>query len=297
VAPGLLVVRDNIIRWNSTYLSIHRALKLQPHLKLFVEANRADLRDDELTEQDWDILRATAQILYLFWNITKRLEGHAKNGERGAMWESIPAVEVLIEHLDKMKQIYTQETHPELATSINLAWSKLDNYYKKLDDSPAYAAALLLHPRYRLRYFDNKWKGQLRKYLAPMKKATRAVYDEFYAPQSTLEEEEEEEQVTQQPDEDEDCLGTYLDGDASQDVEDEFKHFISAEPTYLPQEKVYSWWSEQNHIPHVRQMAYDLLSIPAMSAETERVFSDINHTITPNRMCLGAEVVEAEKCL
>jgi hypothetical protein len=44
-------------------------------------------------------------------------------------------------------------------------------------------------------------------------------------------------------------------------------------------------------------MAYDLLSIPAMSAETERVFSDINHTITPNRMCLGAEVVEAEKCL
>jgi hypothetical protein len=44
-------------------------------------------------------------------------------------------------------------------------------------------------------------------------------------------------------------------------------------------------------------MAYDLLFIPAMSAETERVFSDINHTITPNRMCLGAEIIKAEKCL
>jgi hypothetical protein len=44
-------------------------------------------------------------------------------------------------------------------------------------------------------------------------------------------------------------------------------------------------------------MAYDLLSILAMSAETKRVFSDIKHTITPNQMCLGAEAVEVEECL
>jgi hypothetical protein len=107
------------------------------------------------------------------------------------MWEALPAIEVLIEHLDKMKQIYRQDTHPELALSINLAWSKLDDYYKKLNDSSAYAAALLLHSRYRLRHFENKWKGQLKKYLGVMKKATQALYDEEYAPTEEIEQQEE----------------------------------------------------------------------------------------------------------
>jgi hypothetical protein len=44
---------------------------------------------------------------------------------------------------------------------------------QKLDDSPAYAAALLLHPRYRLRHFENKWKGHLKKYLGSMKTPSR----------------------------------------------------------------------------------------------------------------------------
>jgi hAT family C-terminal dimerisation region len=44
-------------------------------------------------------------------------------------------------------------------------------------------------------------------------------------------------------------------------------------------------------------MAYDLLSISAKSAETERTFSDTKHLISPTRTCLGADIVEAEECL
>jgi hypothetical protein len=53
---------------------------------------------------------------------------------------------------------------------------------KRLDNSLAYAATLFLHPQYILRHFENKWKDRLNKYLASMKKATRAVYDEDYVP-------------------------------------------------------------------------------------------------------------------
>lgn len=77
----------------------------------------------------------------------------------------MPAIESLIGHLDKMKKIYTLQSHPELATSINLAWDKLDGYYKKLDDSPVYAATLMLHPQYRLQYIREKWKGPLKKHV------------------------------------------------------------------------------------------------------------------------------------
>jgi hypothetical protein len=211
------------------------------------------------------------------------------------MWEALPAIEVLIEHLDKMKQIFTQETHPELASSINLAWLKLDDYYQKLDDSPAYAAALLLYPRYRMRHFENKWKGQLKKYLGLMKKATRAIYDTEYAPQEVGEENEPE--SPQEEIEDDDCLRTYLDGETSDTIEDQFKYFITADPISLPHDQLYDWWSEQEKLPNLRQMAYDLLSIPAMSAETERTFSDTKLTIPPSRTCLGADIVEAQECL
>jgi hAT family C-terminal dimerisation region len=44
-------------------------------------------------------------------------------------------------------------------------------------------------------------------------------------------------------------------------------------------------------------MAYDFLSIPAMSAETERIFSDTKHKVSPSRTCLSADIVEAEECL
>lgn len=44
-------------------------------------------------------------------------------------------------------------------------------------------------------------------------------------------------------------------------------------------------------------MAIDILSIPPMSAESERVFSGARRTITWERHRLGAEVVEQSECL
>jgi hAT family C-terminal dimerisation region len=44
-------------------------------------------------------------------------------------------------------------------------------------------------------------------------------------------------------------------------------------------------------------MALDILSIPAMSAETERVFSYVKLTISPNRNRLGEDIIKATECL
>jgi hAT family protein len=44
-------------------------------------------------------------------------------------------------------------------------------------------------------------------------------------------------------------------------------------------------------------MAIDILSIPAMSAEPERVFSGARRTISWDRAQLGAESVEKLECL
>lgn len=44
-------------------------------------------------------------------------------------------------------------------------------------------------------------------------------------------------------------------------------------------------------------MAFDHISISAMSAETERVFCDTNFFISDLRSRLGSEIIEALECI
>lgn len=58
-----------------------------------------------------------------------------------------------------------------------------------------------------------------------------------------------------------------------------------------------SWWLQhQTDYPTLSKMALDILAIPAMSAEVERVFSSASLTITDRRNRLGEEVIEAIEC-
>jgi hypothetical protein len=49
--------------------------------------------------------------------------------------------------------------------------------------------------------------------------------------------------------------------------------------------------------PNLQKMALDILSIPAMSAEPERLFSGAKITITDRRNRLGVDTIEYLECL
>ena len=53
----------------------------------------------------------------------------------------------------------------------------------------------------------------------------------------------------------------------------------------------------QSPFPGLRQWAFDTLSVPVMSAEVERVFSQARRLITQDRNRLGEDMVEALLCL
>ncbi|KAI0568043.1 hypothetical protein Alg215_12395, partial [Pyrenophora tritici-repentis] len=57
---------------------------------------------------------------------------------------------------------YDEPGAPEDHIAINLraAWAKANEYYIKLDDSPAYYAATSLHLAYK-HYCDNAWRDKL----------------------------------------------------------------------------------------------------------------------------------------
>src|SRR5277367_1571197 len=174
----LIVLSDNSTRWNSTYYMIKRALKLRDQINAFSIKHRKELEKDILTDEDWDQLEAIHNILRPFKRVTKRLEGRAEKGECGSLWEGLPALETLLSHVELMKVEYT--SHRQLVASLNEAWLKLRQYYERMDESPAYAAALMLHPRHKLHYFTKRWKTHLAEYIQPTKDALRKQYEEEY---------------------------------------------------------------------------------------------------------------------
>jgi hypothetical protein len=86
---------------------------------------------------------------------------------------------------------------------------------------------------------------------------------------------------------------------------DEYDHYCqvyNGEPDRLnntaPVEvDILQWWKDHESVyPNLSRMAYDSLSIPAMSAECERVFSSTKRLIDDDRGRLNAETIEACQC-
>ena len=80
---------------------------------------------------------------------------------------------------------------------------------------------------------------------------------------------------------------------------DQFTQYTEAVAEPLPVSNdynIYHWW-ENAPFPQVQQLAFDTLSVPAMSAECERSFSSCKKLITAERNKLGDDIIEATECL
>ena len=74
--------------------------------------------------------------------------------------------------------------------------------------------------------------------------------------------------------------------------------YATASSSTFPCNQPLQWWGEQRQkSPLLSQLALDLLSIPLMSAECERVFSNAKTVITDQRACLKEDIIEASVIL
>jgi hypothetical protein len=62
----------------------------------------------------------------------------------------LPAMDYLLSLFEEAKTRYGND--PFMASRVNSAWSKLDKYYTKTNDSAAYVAALVLDPCMKWEY-------------------------------------------------------------------------------------------------------------------------------------------------
>jgi hypothetical protein len=311
------LINDGGVRWNSTYSMLKRALKLRDAIDLYykrykksTDIDEYNLLDDELTEEDWVMIRQFVDLLRPFKKMTKHLEGNANKagceGSKGAVWEVLESMDFLNSRLESLAIATAHEVNPTyFNVGIQTGWSKLQKYYMLTDESPIYRAAIVLHPGSKEFYFEDKWATK-KAWIKEMRIAVKSLYQK-YADAVPPTAKEASESST---------------GDEEEEEVDEFQRFRRISQKFKPRKKArvkdeydaynedfpdpkdrlinnpLAWWNANGwKYPILQKMAYDLFSIPGMSSECERVFSQAKKLITDERNQLGAATIEANQCL
>lgn len=325
---------DNRTRWNSTFYMLQRALALRKAIDLFclqyVESKELNI-SFKLDDLAWSRLQSLCDILQYFEYATKALEGSAREGHHGALWECLPTMELLLKQLEQLKLQYPHSndlraipvsntpTAPRrrnplppppsesladqfIAIAINNAWLKLDEYYTLTDRSIAYVAAVVLNPAHKWTYFEKHWASKL-DWLVEAKASFRAFWEQYRDGHPVPNQQVLADLRSQRPQHLQAHMDSlYHDDSDSDDGKDELLKYLNTKRRKAPKDELYfnpiKWWLDnQGDFPTLSRLALDLLSIPAMAAEDERVFSSTGKLITADRNALDAGSIEAVECL
>ncbi|KJZ68600.1 hypothetical protein HIM_12009 [Hirsutella minnesotensis 3608] len=328
---GLKLVVDNATRWNSLYLMIERAIKLRDRIDRFcidhaefmhgssnkkalsMEEQESLLKHDSLTADDWAVLTEIVAFLEKFYTLTKRAEGSKLSSDRGVLSDYLTTLNVLLKHAREYRDdINFRAENPDLTSPgirqlrvcIVNCWTKLDEYFALVNDTPAHYAAIVTNPQMKWKYFERQWKdAHLWKdatlpesWLPGGKRALNSLWEEYKnlpvadacagsKRARTPDEFERETDMTQWDEDEMDELETWL----------SMKVFKLDDDDTLP-----AYWLRQSKQPatqRIAKMGLDMASIPAMSSDCERVFSQCKLMITGQRNRLKPDIVEATQCL
>ena len=168
--------------------------------------------------------------------------------------------------------------------------------------SPFYAAALVLNPGCRTRYIELHWP---KKWRAPALAKVKKLWEKYRevvipVPITTPFSYENQNQVELQELDTFDRIALSLRSVTRPASEDEYEDYNSQE-SYDPGRKgALAWWyqdTQRQRWPRLSLMAIDVLSIPPMSDEPERVFSGARRTVSWDRGQMEPETIEIRECL
>ena len=96
------------------------------------------------------------------------------------IWQVAIAYEFLLTTLEKAKAEAVNRPEPSYYSScINSAWVKLNKYYTKLDETPIYYAATVLHPGIQWTFLTKAY-GEKGDWLQTARRLIQMLWDEEY---------------------------------------------------------------------------------------------------------------------
>jgi hypothetical protein len=290
------LIRDGGIRWNSAYMMTDRAIVLRRALDTYCrESENTAITADTLTQGDWADLTKIKAILEPLFLITKDLEGClADTNHEGLLYQVVLELYGIYSHL---KSCFVEYEHaPDdnfIRTCLQAALAKIKKYLDLMKIAPAWTAAVVLHPRYKWRPFSEIYDGDIPG-LAAVKRVVKQIWEQNYKLS-------EAESAAQPPPTSRtrrfehsafhSVIHSHMD-----DYQDEYQKYVSEKPDDI--DDPVQWWKDHERTyPQLSKFALDMLAIPAMSTECERVFSKAGYTLSPRRSRLGSDILEAGECL
>ncbi|TRX89867.1 hypothetical protein FHL15_009300 [Xylaria flabelliformis] len=164
-----------------------------------------------------------------------------------------------------------------LKVNINSAWSRLDEYYTKLDETPIYYAVIALHPAFRWEYLEMRWHEH-REWISYARVIVRTAWEDSGAKQTVPRSEDD----------------TRHSGKRDQKEANEYELWLSDicpgdENVYDP---VTYRYGQRIRYPRLSRMTLDFLTIQAMPAECERLFSAVGQMGTATHTRVDANTIE-----
>ncbi|RKK83885.1 hypothetical protein BFJ68_g17402 [Fusarium oxysporum] len=216
-----------------------------------------DCAGDELSSEDWIILEKIKSFLEKLKMTTKALESSFATLDNVLL-----AMDFVLTQFEAGKEAYIDD--PIMAPMYNSGWAKLDKYYRLTDESPAYIAAIVLHPSHKWHYIQENWKKE---WVESSKKLMETLWNDYKPVESPL-------PLCEVPSTTTNELLNWRNKHLQPSlVTDEYERYCNSERVYGFTSAL-AWWLEetqQKNYPNLSKMAVDILSIPAMSAEPERL--------------------------
>ncbi|KAF5367905.1 hypothetical protein D9757_011237 [Collybiopsis confluens] len=274
----LQLLLDIDIRWSSTYIMINRALVLRPALSQFF--TNEDYRHlHTLSADDWVFLKDIRDVLEVPHLFQQRLSAQ----KTPTLCWALPSFAAMVEEYKSQMQRF-----PYLTDVIQAGIDKLNNYYQRLYNIPAYILAMVLNPEAKLSFYNDAYdRDHAKSIFIDAVKSYRGNDAENVLPEIT--------ELT--------FAERFLRGQHEKrtrpgisSVEDEVNLYL-AESCSEPVDLLGYWKDNKKRYPTIYKLAMDILPIQGTSVPCERVFSSAKHTLTDRRTSMSTHLVEALQIL
>ncbi len=240
------------------------------------------------------------------------VEARGKAGVHGAIWQVIPMLDWLLqkfEHAIHCVDAATLFNYPDqeaiedhYAINLKCGWKKLIKYFNKINKTPAYYTATLLNPATKL-FCSNAWVEHpewIIKCDAAFQKLWSKYKDRPISASSSAPPKPKRQKMDS-------GLYDHIRNNSrkasvasTSSNQDEFVRWMAEDP--LPEGHVFVedpigyWLHQESRYPLLSQLALDILTIPASSADCETTFSECANMLEPRQSALRPDFIGAAQC-
>ncbi|KAG6863764.1 hypothetical protein C0993_010432, partial [Termitomyces sp. T159_Od127] len=163
IALPLQLILDMKVRWSSTFQMLDRADKNQEHVDTFVE----ELHWEETDPSKYDKIQALklTKDEWTWVHLFTDLLMHADNAQQAFSSDQVSTLHLAIPALEALYRAWSSRInwtkYAPFSLALEAACEKIDVYYDKTTNSPAYIMSMILNPHKKLSYFAKHWPKKL----------------------------------------------------------------------------------------------------------------------------------------